>query len=348
MDTGAVGSNPRYVNNGDSITKEEKGGFASSFISVGQAFKSPFADYLNVTFDKELLGLVASDVLKFLDVLGSSEVTPGTYHLSGGRGVVKVHSRGKVGVVSASGGVLEQLRVSGLFGEYLGVLGAYPHRVSMLHVTQDFAVPSPPATFREVRRRAYAGELQLSRKSLHPGAVRCYSSLRSMGEETGTVYLGNRASADVWCKVYDKQHERLEAGFPDPGPLVRVEIAVQSGVGATLRDAFSPASLFWHFGQRLLGSRPVGVPSWSAHGEGFVLSERRFSPGFSQRVQGLLSGSLDIQRLVDLARAEVVSQAIARGEVCTVASPELVWELLMPELRARCRLQGAVPSQEGS
>lgn len=345
MALGLAEVNPRYVNNGDSREERATSGESEKRIQVNQAFGEVFADYLNVTFERELFEIsVVAEVRKYLDVLQASEQErpfasvpfPATFRLPDEGGVFKLSVRGKVGIVSASGGALRVLRSVGLFGEYLAMLGSFPHRVSMLHVTQDFYVSSPAVAVREVLRRGYAGEIALTRKAIRPEQVRGYMLLRPDGEESGTVYLGHRANADVWGKVYDKQLEQVSRGFPDPGPLVRVEIAVQSDVGATLRDAFSPSSLFWHFSTGLVGGRPAGVPAWVSHGEGFTIPKREFSPNFSERVQGILSGSPDVQRVLDLARAEVG------------CDPEQVWAALMPEFRLRCRQKGALKGSDAA
>lgn len=344
MELGLAEVNPRYVNNGDSREERATSGESEKRIQVNQAFGEVFSDYLNVTFEREVFEVsVVPEVRKYLDVLQASEQDrpfasvpyPAVFLLADKGGSFKLSVRGKVGIVSASGGALALLRASGLFGEYLAMLGSFPHRVSMLHVTQDFYVDSPGVVVREVLQRGYAGQIALTRKAIRPEQVRGYMLLRPDGGESGTVYLGHRANADVWGKVYDKQLEQVSRGFPDPGPLVRVEIAVQSDVGATLRDAYSPSCLFWHFASGLVGGRPFGVSSWSPHGEGFTIPKREFSPSFSDRVQGILSGSPDVQRVLELARQEFGDE------------PEQVWDALMPEFRLRCRQKGALTGSGG-
>lgn len=330
-----AGANPRYVNNGDSIRKNEKRG-VSSFVEFDQAMGEPFCDFLNVSYDKELAAVVEDSLKGFFDLLGLTAMGAGNYGAPQGGGSVKVGCRGKVLVVSTSGGVLSRLRDRGLYHDYLAVLSERPHRVSLLHATQDFVVPSPPHAIQRCRDLAYAGELQLTRKAFSQAYVRTYMALAAQGVETGTVYLGSRSNSDVWAKVYDKQAERRGRGFDDPGPLVRVEIAVQSDVGATLRDAAEPGALFWHYAKRLLWGCPVGVRPWASHGEGFVMVQRKAVFTVAQRVEGLLDGSLDVQRLVDLARAGVGGPT----GVQPAAEDVLAW--LRPFLLARLRQQGLV------
>lgn len=339
---GGNGANPRYVNNGDSRTNQEKNGDSGDWVSPEWAVGQPFVDYLNVSFDKGELLNVSDAVLGVVRQLGVVEGPAGTWRAVVGGGVLKLGERGRVAVVSASGALCELLRSWGLWGEYLGVLGRFPHRVTLLHATCDFLVESPGAVVREVRRRAYAGELALTRKRLSRLVVRTAMAAEEIGadgvvRETGTVYLGSRANADVWAKVYDKRAERLAKGAADPGPVVRVEIAVQSDAGATLRDAFEPVALFWHYGRRLLRCCPADAPVWVAHGEGFTVSQvERAGLSVSERLWRMWEASADVQALVNVARAEVGGEADA------------VYALLAPGLLKRCRQSPGVVGPAGA
>lgn len=334
-----AGPNPRHVNNGDSVRNEQlsgAGGFLEfrSWVPVGE----PFADYLNLSFDKELESLVVDEAMPFVDLLGCSAdaKVPGLFRGRSG-GAVKFGRRGRVATVSLSGQVLGDLRQQRLFEGYLVAMGAFPHRVTMLHATQDFLVPDPPAAYELVKRLAYAGQLQLTRKWIGPETVRLASGLAREGVETGTVYMGRRQNADVWAKVYDKRQERVDKGYADPGPLMRVEIALMSDVGCSLRDAAVPGPVFWHHCERLLRFRPPGVAAWCRGGDGFVLGEVRRVITRGERVSGLLSGSPDVQRLFDLARAEVGERGL---DVASAEGQAAVVEWLLPFLRKRARLMG--------
>lgn len=301
---------------------------------------SPFTDYLNVTTPAENTEVLKDRLIALVESLGPcTESEPGSFVLhdlhSGAksRGSFRLRKRGKVLMVSASGGCLAALRDAGRFSDYLVELSEVPHRVSMMHCTQDYAVPCTSAAVLGVRDAAYRGDLALTRKRLVPGQVKCLLGLAADGLETGTVYLGNRANADVWAKVYDKRHERLSRGFPDHGPIVRVEVAVQSDVGATLRDAFEPAALFWHFAGRSLVEPPAAFAGWVPGGEGFVLGPRREISDLD-RLETLMSFDRGIHRLVDaavsaygdlagdvLARLFRKSVASRLGFACKTAGP---------------------------
>jgi hypothetical protein len=295
----------------------------------------PFADYLNVSVPVEFESDVRSSVLSVVDALGNfDESAPGLlvfYRIGAVKGQVvpirlgtlKFGRRGKVCTISASGAVLRLLRDHGLYAEYLAAIAAFPHRVTMLHATADFLVPDVPAAVQAVKSAAYSGRLYLTRKAIKPCQCQHIFSVDVDGRETGTVYLGQRANADVWAKVYDKRHERLSRGFPEPGSLLRVEIAAQSDVGATLRDALDPTDLFYCFAGRSLVEVPVEYLGWTAHGEGYVLGERRERTLFEQ-FENLISGSLDIRRLaamaVQLYGRDVAPQALGRKVVALVGS----------------------------
>ena len=173
-----------------------------------------------------------------------------------------------------------------------------------------------------MKSAASSGELSLTRKRLLPSHCTYLLGADCDGLETGTVYLGNKANADVWAKVYDKRHERLSRGYSEPGSIVRVEVAVQSDAGATLRDALNPRDLFYHFAGRSLVEVPPDFAGWSAHGEGFVLGERRERTLF-ERMDSLIEHSVDVAKVGAMAivlYGDMAAQVIGRKVVQRGAS----------------------------
>ncbi len=282
------------------------------FFSWESMVGEPFADFLNVTTPRDNEEAVRAAVVPLLEAAGSFvEESPGRFRffdvrISDGKavtvpdGTFAIKRKGSVVILSASGAVLRRFRMRNIFAEYLAVLASFPHRVSMLHVTADYLAPSPPEVIAQVKQAAQAGDLALTRKKLSPSHCTYLLGADIDGKETGTVYLGNRANADVWAKVYDKRHERLCRGYADPGSLVRVEVAVQSDVGATLRDAAQPRDIFFHFAGKSIVSVPPEFAGWQPHGEGFVLGERRERTLF-ERMESLIENSLDIVKLGTIA-----------------------------------------------
>ena len=142
----------------------------------------PFADYLNVSVPLDSAGGLRDDLLSLLAEVGSfeeSSLQPGIFrHLQpcvrSGKiateslGSVRFSRRGKVQVVSTSGGILRLLRENGRFLDYLAVIGSFPYRVTMLHVTADYLCPSVPAVVAAVKTAALSGSLPLLKE---PSAV---------------------------------------------------------------------------------------------------------------------------------------------------------------------------------
>lgn len=272
-------------------------------LSYRSSVCSPFTDYLNVTTPRDNGELVLGELRPLLDALGASEVSDGLFALPDKGGTFKMHFRQRVAVLGASGGFLSSLRSNEMYAEYLRILSGHSHRVSMLHATVDFMVDAPEVV-QQVEALGHAGGLALTRKAIQPQQIHALLSLGQDGRRTGTLYLGNRKNSDVWAKLYDKQHERLSKGLPDPGPLARLEIAVQSDIGATLRDAFDPSALFWHFASRSLVDPPPDAPQWQPYGEGFTLTPPALNLTGIQRLKAILEYSPDVSRLVKIAREE--------------------------------------------
>lgn len=266
----------------------------------------PFADYLNISVPMDFGDALKAQTLPIIESCGPLNAEPGeVYRLYDSRlkptsAVFKFKNRGKVTILSCSGLALAALRSTGGYMPFLAEIGSLPYRVTMLHATLDYLVPDPAEVVMGVKEAAFAETLSLTRKRILKEHVNALTSPNPEGKETGTVYLGNRANADVWAKVYDKRHERVSRGFVDPGPIVRVEVAVQSDVGATLRDASNPSDLFFHFAGKSLVERPPGFGSWSPSGEGYVLPRREELLPL-QRLDRLLDYSVDLTRIVDIA-----------------------------------------------
>lgn len=288
----------------------------------------PFCDYLNVSVPLEHVEALRDSVLPVLQSAGQfAESESGDifqFYVIGKRkgelcpvpsGTVKFGRRGKVATISTSGQALALLRASGAFPEYLAAIGSLPHRVTMLHATADFRLPDVPAAISSVKDAAYAGELALTRKKIQPGQCRHFFGVDHAGNETGTVYLGQRANADVWAKVYDKGHQMACAGGAHGGSIARVEVAAMSDVGATLRDASDPFDVFFHFAGRSLVEAPPEFSGWSAHGEGYVLGEKVERTLF-ERFERFLENSRDMHTVarmaLELYGADVAPQALAR------------------------------------
>lgn len=265
----------------------------------------PFCDYLNVTVPRGHAESLEAALGAFMASWGIHQEpdVPGLYRL--GNGTIKSKPYGKVIAVSVSGHAAHLLRCMGAYAEYLHVLAAFPHRVSMLHATCDYYASSPPDVIQEVKRLAYAEGVQLTRKRVQAKHVKHIFGVNEHGQETGTVYLGQRQNADVWAKVYDKHQEQLLRGNAIPPMTVRVEVAIQSDMGATLRDAYAPTSAYLQFAGRSLVEVPPGTEPWVASGEGFSLPVRE-EPLLTayQQIEQIIDATPELKRLRKLAAAE--------------------------------------------
>lgn len=259
----------------------------------------PFCDYFAISTARDDADALIANLEPVIDAAGGYLDDTRTYRFENG-GTVKTYRRGPVFVVGTSGQALAQLRALNLFDRYLfSIMESPPVRVTSLHATQDFYLDAPPRV-RSLFKKARKGRLRLSRKAIKPGNIEKRFGVDDRGEETGTVYLGKRTS-EVWAKVYDKRHERECRGFPDPGPLLRIEVAATSKLGISLRDVHSPGPLFYHFAAPDLTAAPDGMPPWTPGGLPLKLPPPApLLP--AQRLKRLVEASPDIQRALELAR----------------------------------------------
>ncbi len=286
----------------------------------------PFTDYLNITSPKDNGELILRTIQPYLDSLGMSEVNQGVYTLPEKGGTFKHSIRGKVAIFSASGGFLEALRRSGSFNHYLAEFSNFEHRISMMHATADYRVDAPPV-IEAVYQLGKTGSLNLTRKAVDPSKVFKVNSPGRDGRDTGTVYLGDRKNADVWAKVYDKGQERFAKQSVEVGQIVRVEIAVQSDVGATLRDASLPRDIYFQFASRSLVEAPPDFKGWEPHGSGFALFDEKPDLTGIQRLKGILDNSFDVSRLIRIAREEYGEEAC---------------EVLVGLIKKRCSMSASI------
>ena len=234
-------------------------------------FTVPTCDYLTVTTPSDPGGLIANNLLSLLsDLPGLTCVRPRQWRVASYDGsLFSIFRRGRVVIFTASGGALQALRDHNLFSEYLSTLASEgAHRVTRLDVALDIAKEASKTVVSLYRKGIN------NPKAFHLGKkaapVRNHHSLSKItGLETGTTYFGGR-SAEITARVYDKREEQVTfQRKPDPGPMLRYELTVTNKVFPTLRDAYEPEALFWHFMAPDILKKPSGVKNWEPHGEGF-------------------------------------------------------------------------------
>jgi hypothetical protein len=207
---------------------------------------------------------VAADFAVTLDGLPGR--VPGLWQLPGG-GTFMYMSKSWGAALEASGQALAALRTVGHLADYLQALGSLPHRVSRLDSNIDLPIPAAPF-LHDLYAKGRAGRIQFGRKALPGNLVRAiFSNALYPGEplDTGTVYMPMKRDAHLtqYGLAYDKRQERIERGCPDPGPLLRLEAIAARGKGATLSDAWDPASLFYSIMSPTVITAPSGMSPWS-------------------------------------------------------------------------------------
>ena len=278
-------------------------------ISIDKSLCLPFCDYANITSPKENEEAILALLMPFLDILGASLVSEGLYVLPAKGGSFKIYKRGLVIVYSVSGGILERLRANNLLGHFLFVFTEFPHQVSMLHATVDYALDAPKF-IQKVYELSHSGDLKISRKAITSKQVVSVISRDDEGNDTGTVYLGDRKNSDIWAKVYDKRKERLDKGFPDCGSMLRLEMAFQTDVGATLKDIQNPHDLYYQYASKSLVKAPKGFKGWVSYAEGFTVEKKQDNLTTWERIWGIVEHSSDLDRIFDLAAADYGDDAL--------------------------------------
>ena len=224
---------------------------------------APFCDFLSVTFGRE--ENPRDDVEAFLLGLGAVPIDGQLWRL--GLGTIQLRVFPTVWYASFSGACIDHLRAQGQLLSLLGLLAAFPHRVTRLDASLDVAVYAP-AVLAALRRRYRHKKVSLGRKP--QGVTLMLARRESDGKETGTFYVGHRTRSRCTARVYDKQAERLARTGQSIPPTTRYEVTVKTDYGATLRDAAEPERLFWHVAGETLLPRPPDVHAWSgAWAEGF-------------------------------------------------------------------------------
>lgn len=263
---------------------------------------TPFCDALTVSMPVEAWADVRRALVAEIDAIGLAvEVDQDRrtlWRALDGAGIVRSEVVAGVRTVYASGGVCGALRASGRWSAYLGVLGSAPHRVTRLDATVDVHNDAPPV-LDAVAQLARAGGVSFTRKAVRPRDVTSLLALRFDGMLSGTLYVGARRASVRLC-LYDKRKERVDRGLPDVGPLTRYELRLTSETGVTLRDAYDPASVFWHYLPGTLLSPPPGVVPWAAGALGYDV-DRPPPLSAAERLHRRLQDSAEFAALVRLA-----------------------------------------------
>jgi len=214
-------------------------------------------------------------------------------------GTVRSETFRMVRAVSASGQALARMRAMGMLGAFLATLGTVPCRVTGLHATLDRVEPTPPVIDRLLTKAASPEGLRAGRKRVPVCDLQRYLIRLADGSDTGSIYCGAKSN-EIRPVVYDKRQEQIDKGNADPGiDITRYELRLRD-VGATLRDAYEPAIVFWHYMAPDYLPAPPGVPAWVANGQGYALPT--VAPlSAPERLTRRFTDSLDVGDMVRLA-----------------------------------------------
>lgn len=215
------------------------------------------------------------------------------------RGTLLITERSRFTSFSISGAFLQHLRDHKMLSQFLFPFAEGPHKLSQLHIAGDFSVDAPPV-LRRLKRRAKAGEVKLTRKSVKPSSVRFIEShnYSDPSVPTGMLYLGS-PKAEVRAGCYDKRNERLEKGFPDQGPTLRCELRISDKMGISLRDVVEPDSCYWNFMSDVMPP-PPGIPDWVANDHNYRLEPPMDLEPYQLLRKGVET-SPDVERLLELS-----------------------------------------------
>lgn len=256
-----------------------------------------FCDWLDVTCHPEssfISSLSRWAVSKYPVAFADEESGRVIYEI--GYGKLVVEEKRKFHRASASGGVLQHLRDSGHYGEYLSVLSTTPHAVTRLDAALDLSIDGPDV-LRALEARYPDDLIKLTHK---PMRIKRFYSTRLDGQLTGTWYVGHRSRARVSARVYDKQAEAFDVRGEILKPTTRVELTFRRDIGCSLRDAYMPASLFYEYASPSLVVKPSDVPTWDSHAAGWK-ADVSPAPLTYQQFQKRVDESPELDALVQLA-----------------------------------------------
>lgn len=251
-----------------------------------------FCDWLDVTTPPDREHALLSCLGPLICAAGGSKLSDDLYDLGGGK--VKMGIMRRVFRVSLSGSCVRALQVQGLWETFLAELGEGPHRVTRLDAAVDLDVDGADSI--ATLQAAYPlGHVALSQRRIR---ITELLSTRSDGRKTGTWYAGHRSGAEVTCRVYDKAQQVLDTRGDSIPPRTRAELTVRKG--CTLRDAFQPERVFWHYMAPAIFERPSEAPEWSSGwAEGWTMEKIDILP--AQRLKGLIERSPELAAIIELA-----------------------------------------------
>jgi len=251
-----------------------------------------FCDWLDVTAPPGEEYRLRSELGAILCACGGDKLTDDLYSIGGGK--AKLGCMRGVFRVSLSGAVIRVLEIQEQWGSFLSIVGEGPHRVTRLDAAADLDRDGA-ASIADLQAAYPRGEVRLSQR---PIKVTELLTTRPDGEKTGTWYAGHRSGAEITCRVYDKAQQLFDTQGQLCPPRTRAELTVRKG--CTLRDAFEPERVFWHYMAPAIFERPSDAPEWSSGwAEGWTMERVELLP--AARLKRRIEDSPELAALIELA-----------------------------------------------
>ena len=270
---------------------------------------SPFVDWLSFTVPENEAEPLIQEFDSLFAFFGATRSDNGLYKIptSAGFGTCKIDFLKGFNLFSLSGRLLAQLRLLGLMNDVLYPLSQVTHKITRLDVACDFNVDSPVA-IKQIASKAKTSGVRLTRKHIQPSHIKQIISEDRYGVDTGTLYLGHRATSHVCCKVYDKSHEMFQNASIEIPPRLRIELSFSGDVLPTLRDVSLPSNIFYHHALHSLAMAPPTHQEWVSYGVGFKV-DKNVSKTAYEKMRGLFNFSTDIEKLCMYALEEFGEKA---------------------------------------
>ena len=264
----------------------------------------PFVDWFSFTVPVDEAELLVSKFDSIFALFGATRDEQNLYRFPTptGYGTCKIDAHSAFYVFSMSGRALQHLRLFDFMDFILGSIAQVTHKITRLDVACDFNIDSHIA-IKELAEQAQACAVQLTRKFITPSQIKKILSFDRYGQETGTLYLGHRASSDVCCRVYDKAHELHQSHGLEIPPRLRIEFTFKGLTLPSLRDVDMPSSIFYHHALHSLVKPPSTHKPWVSYGEPYQIKKMPKNTAYA-RMMGIFNFSSDIEKIVEYAIEE--------------------------------------------
>ena len=270
---------------------------------------SPFVDWLSFTVPTNEGESLVKEFDSILAIFGSTRGENNLYRIptENGFATCKIDCTANFYLFSLSGRLLAHMRAFRVMNDVLYAISQVIHKITRLDVACDYNVDAPLA-IKQLAVITKASGVRFTRKHISSSHTKKILSDNRHGVETGTLYLGRRASADVCCRVYDKSHEMYQNSAIEIPPRLRIEFTFKGDVLPTLRDVSLPSNIFYHHALHTLAMAPPMHQDWNSHGYAYKIDKKPAKTAY-EKMRGLFDFSTDIEKLCKYALEEFGEKA---------------------------------------